>query len=188
MWNIAASAENTRTVVTTRCSITLTHKALSVYLVIRCLWYSSLWPGAKSFCFSGIRKCEGIDSSVAAKGNALASLLSDFYRVSSYIVTRSSTKTISQVSVNFVWSCDFSSAFNGLFVYQWQDREKPKNVPCPQGKYITHVNSCCLIRAALSSVICCFMVKLTKLAVVCYTNACVYQQRRCQEPNSRPNA
>lgn len=26
-----------------------------------------------------------------------------------------------------------SSVFNSLYVYQWQDREKPKHVPCPQG-------------------------------------------------------
>jgi len=32
----------------------------------------------------------------------------------------------------------FSSAFNGLFVYQWQDREKPKNVPCPQGIHLLY--------------------------------------------------
>jgi len=41
---------------------------------------------------------------------------------------------MSYVMAVFAACDDSSSAFNGLFVYQWQDREKPKNVPCPQGK------------------------------------------------------
>ena len=30
----------------------------------------------------------------------------------------------------------FSSAHCGLFIYQWQDREKPGNIPNPQGKFV----------------------------------------------------
>ncbi|ESN99532.1 hypothetical protein HELRODRAFT_176697 [Helobdella robusta] len=32
----------------------------------------------------------------------------------------------------YVYNAQTSAAFNSIYVYQWQDREKPKHVPCPQ--------------------------------------------------------
>ena len=40
----------------------------------------------------------------------------------------------------------YSSAHCGLFIYQWQDREKPGNIPNPQGKFVM-----CLVYIKMSA-------------------------------------
>ena len=45
-------------------------------------------------------------------------------------------KHIADNILYYFYFSHYSSAHCGLFIYQWQDREKPGNIPNPQGKFV----------------------------------------------------